>query len=139
MTGENDVGSTSKMSKMLKKKNSFKDFYNSLEVNLLEISNKLKPFWTDEDCKINPKHIRPFRYWNNANGMCNSNEQDCLHISKSARRYGVINLYDRLTISQLKKWEADGTFKRIYDFILSDKIKHLFKESNLFFDWYFPL
>ena len=92
----------------------------------VEISNKLKPFWTDEDCKINPKHIRPFRYWNNANGMCNSNEQDCLHISKSARRYGVINLYDRLTISQLKKWEADGTFKRIYDFILSDKIKHLF-------------
>jgi hypothetical protein len=58
--------------------------------------------------------------------MCFSNEQDCLHISKSARRYGVINLYDRLTISQLKKWEADGTFKKIYDFIQSDKIKHLF-------------
>jgi len=41
-----------------------------------EISNKLKPFWTDEDSKINPKHIRPFRYWNNANGMCFSNEEN---------------------------------------------------------------
>ena len=28
----------------------------------VEISNRLKPFWTDEDSKINPKHIRPFRY-----------------------------------------------------------------------------
>ena len=92
----------------------------------VEISNKLKPFWTDEDCKINPKHIRPFRYWNNANGMCFSNEQDCLHISKSARRYGVINLYDRLTVAELEKFEKDGTFKRIYDFIQSDRIKHLF-------------
>jgi hypothetical protein len=92
----------------------------------VEISNKLKPFWTDEDCKINPKHIRPFRYWNNANGMCFSNEEDCLHISKSARRYGVINLYDRLSVKQLEKYEEDGTFKKIYDFIQSDKIKHLF-------------
>ena len=92
----------------------------------VEISNKLKPFWTDEDCKINPKHIRPFRYWNNANGMCFSNEEDCLHISKSARRYGVINLYPRLSVSQLEKFEEDGTFKRIYGFIQSDRIKHLF-------------
>ena len=35
----------------------------------VEISNKLKPFWTDEDSKINPKHIRPFRYWNNQEDM----------------------------------------------------------------------
>jgi len=91
-----------------------------------EISNKLKPFWTDEDSKINPKHIRPFRYWNNANGMCFSNEQNCLHLGKSSRRYGVINLYDRLSVSKLLKFEKEGVFKKIYNFIQSDKIKHLF-------------
>ena len=91
-----------------------------------EISNKLKPFWTDEDSKINPKHIRPFRYWNNANGMCFSNEQNCLHLGKSSRRYGVINLYDRLSRSKLVKFEKEGVFKKIYKFIQSYKIKHLF-------------
>jgi len=92
----------------------------------VEISNKLKPFWTDEDCKINPKHIRPFRYWNNANGMCLSNEEDCLYIGKTSRRYAVINLYDCLSVAKLEAFEKDGTFKKIYDFIHSDKVKHLF-------------
>jgi len=92
----------------------------------VEISNRLKPFWTDEDSKINPKHIRPFRYWNNCNGMCFSNEQDCLHIGKSSRRYCVINLYPRLNVAALQKHEKEGTFEKIYSFIQSDKIKHLF-------------
>ena len=92
----------------------------------VEISNKLKPFWTDEDSKINPKHIRPFRYWNNCNGMCFSNEENCLHLGKSSRRYGVINLYDRLNPSKLLEFEKKGIFKKIYKFIQSDKIKHLF-------------
>tara|TARA_R110000803_G_scaffold170913_2_gene233857 strand:- start:345 stop:2903 length:2559 start_codon:yes stop_codon:yes gene_type:complete len=91
-----------------------------------EISNKLKPFWTDEDSKINPKHIRPFRYWNNANGMCFSNEENCLHLGKSSRRYGVINLYDRLSLAKLQQFENDGTFEKIWKFIQSDRIKHLF-------------
>ena len=91
-----------------------------------EISNKLKPFWTDEDSKINPKHIRPFRYWNNANGMCFSNEQNCLHLGRSSRRYGVLNLYERLPVSKLVEFEKNGTFEKIYKFIQSDKIKHLF-------------
>ena len=92
----------------------------------VEISNRLKPFWTDEDSKINPKHIRPFRYWNNCNGMCFSNEQDCLHIGKSSRRYLVINLYDRLNVAKLQEHEELGTFEKIYNFIQSDKIKNLF-------------
>jgi len=92
----------------------------------VEISNKLKPFWTDEDSKINPKHIRPFRYWNNCNGMCLSNEENCLHLGKSSRRYAVINLYDRLNPAKLIQFEKDGVFKKIYKFIQSDKIKHLF-------------
>ena len=91
----------------------------------VQISNKLKPFWTDEDCKINPKHIRPFRYWNNVNGICFSNEKDCLHVVGS-RRYCVINQYERLHPNKLLELEEDGTFKKIYEFILSDKIKHLF-------------
>ena len=91
----------------------------------VEISNRLKPFWTDEDSKINPKHIRPFRYWNNCNGMCFSNEQDCLHIGKSSRRYCVINLYGRLNVASLEQHEKKGTFEKIYKFIQSDKIKHL--------------
>ena len=91
----------------------------------VQISNKLKPFWTDEDCKINPKHIRPFRYWNNVNGICFSNEKDCLHVVGS-RRYGVINQFNKLTPETLWKLEEDGTFKKLYDFILSDQIKHLF-------------
>ena len=91
-----------------------------------EISNKLKPFWTDEDSKINPKHIRPFRYWNNANGMCFSNEENCLHLGKSSRRYGVLNLYNRLPVSKLIEFEKNGTFEKIYNFIQSDKIQHLF-------------
>ena len=92
----------------------------------VEISNKLKPFWTDEDSKINPKHIRPFRYWNNANGMCFSNEDNCLHLGKSSRRYGVINQKENLPLSRIIKLEKDGVFKKIYDFIKSDKTKHLF-------------
>jgi len=91
-----------------------------------EISNKLKPFWTDEDSKINPKHIRPFRYWNNANGMCFSNEENCLYLGKSSRRYGVLNLYERLPVSKLVEFEKNGTFEKIYNFIQSDKIQHLF-------------
>jgi transposase len=92
----------------------------------VEISNKLKPFWTDEDSKINPKHIRPFRYWNNANGMCFSNEDNCLHLGKSSRRYGVINQKEILPLSRIVKLEKDGVFKKIYDFIKSDKTKQLF-------------
>jgi len=91
-----------------------------------EISNKLKPFWTDEDSKINPKHIRPFRYWNNANGVCFSNERGCLFLGKSSRRYGVLDLYERLPLSKLEQFEKDGTFEKIWKFIQSDKIKHLF-------------
>lgn len=78
----------------------------------VEISNRLKPFWTDEDSKINPKHIRPFRYWNNCNGMCFSNEQDCLHIGKSSRRYLVINLYDRLNVAKLQEHEELELLRR---------------------------
>ena len=91
----------------------------------VQISNKLKPFWTDEDSKINPKHIRPFRYWNNCNGICFSNEKDCLHVVGS-RRYAVINQFERLNPTILNEMEKDGTFKKLYDFILSDNIKHLF-------------
>ena len=91
----------------------------------VEISNRLKPFWTDEDSKINPKHISPIRYWINCNGMCFSNEQDCLHIGKSSRRYLVINLYDRLNVAKLQEHEELGTFEKIYNFIQSDKIKNL--------------
>ena len=91
----------------------------------VQISNKLKPFWTDEDSKINPKHIRPFRYWNNVNGICFSNEKDCLHVVGS-RRYCVINQFERLSSKILMGLEEDGTFKKLYDFILSDKIEHLF-------------
>ena len=90
----------------------------------VEISNKLKNFWTDEDAKINPKHIRPFHYWNNANGICFSNEKDCLHISNSARRYLVI--HQDISINELKGFEEDGTFADLYEFIHSDKIAHLF-------------
>jgi len=92
----------------------------------VEISNKLKPFWTDEDCKINPKHIRPFRYFNNCNGICYSNEEDCLHISKGSRRYGVINQFNRLTSEKIEEMEQDGTFASIYEFLQSGKAKHLF-------------
>lgn len=91
-----------------------------------EISNKMKPFWTDEDCKINPKHIRPFRYWNNANGICFSNERGCLYLGKSSRRYAVLDLYERLTVSKLEQFEKDGTFEKIWNFIQSDKIAYLF-------------
>jgi len=92
----------------------------------IEISNKLKPFWTDEDCKINPKHIRPFRYYNNCNGICFSNEEDCLHIGKGSRRYGVINQFNRLTLDKIEEMEEDGTFTGIYKFLESGKAKHLF-------------
>ena len=92
----------------------------------VEISNKLKPFWTDEDCKINPKHIRPFRYWNNCNGICFSNEKDCLHIGKGSRRYGVINQYNRLTLEMIEGMEQDGTFTNIYKFLETGGAKHLF-------------
>tara|TARA_R100001377_G_scaffold44974_1_gene25664 strand:+ start:272 stop:2890 length:2619 start_codon:yes stop_codon:yes gene_type:complete len=92
----------------------------------LEISNKLKPFWTDEDCKINPKHIRPYRYWNNCNGTALSNEKDCLYISKSSRRYCVIDQYVNLTVPIIEKFEKDGVFKKIYSVIDTDKIQHLF-------------
>ena len=91
-----------------------------------EISNKMKPFWTDEDAKINPKHIRPFRYWNNVNGLCFSNEENCLYLGKSSRRYGVLNLYERLPVSKLEEFEKDGTFERPWKFVQSDRIKHLF-------------
>jgi len=43
-----------------------------------------------------------------------------------SRRYCVINQFNRLTPEILMGLEEDGTFKRLYDFILSDKIKHLF-------------
>ena len=92
--------------------------------NKTEISNKLKPFWTDEQTKINPKHIRPYYYFNNANGICFSNEEDCLYLGKSSRRYIV--MHQNFSVKQLEQFEADGLFKNLYDFILSDKMKYLF-------------
>lgn len=92
----------------------------------IEISNKLKPFWTDEECKINPKHIRPFKYYNNCNGICFSNEEDCLHIGAGSRRYGVINQFNRLTLDMIEDMEEDGTFSNIYEFLEAGKAKHLF-------------
>mgnify|MGYP003112201052 FL=1 len=94
----------------------------------VEISNKLKPFWTDEDAKINPKYVRPFRYWNNCNGIALSNEIDCLHISNSSRRYLGINQYagGGCEPEKLLEYEDDGTFARLYEFINSAKIAHLF-------------
>ena len=90
----------------------------------VEISNKLKNFWTDEDTKINPKHIRPYRYWNNCNGICFSNERDCLHISESSRRYLVI--HQDIEVKELEIMEREGSFKRLYEIIDSDRIAHLF-------------
>ena len=90
----------------------------------VEISNKMKPFWTDPQTKINPKNIRPYRYWNNCNGCMFSNEPDCLHIGKSARRYIVI--HQDLSAVELETLEENGTFQRLYDFVKSDKIAHLF-------------
>ena len=91
------------------------------------VPDLLKAMNSKKSLKVrNPKHIRPFRYWNNCNGMCFSNEQDCLHIGKSSRRYLVINLYDRLNVAKLQEHEELGTFEKIYNFIQSDKIKNLF-------------
>ena len=90
----------------------------------VEISNKLKNFWTDEDTKINPKHIRPFRYWNNTNGICFSNQTDCLYMSNSSRRYLVI--HQDILVKELQRMEDDGSFKKLYEFVNSDRIAHLF-------------
>ena len=92
----------------------------------VEITNKLKPFWTDEDCKINPKHIRPFRYYNNCNGIGYSNEEDCLQIGKGSRRYGVINQFNRLNLEEIEAMENDGTFASIYKFLEEGGAKYLF-------------
>jgi hypothetical protein len=56
------------------------------------ISAKIKPFISDDFLNINEKGKPIYKYLNNCNAMIFSNDENCLHLDTSSRRYFVCNV-----------------------------------------------
>ncbi|WP_448187728.1 primase-helicase family protein [Azospirillum sp. sgz301742] len=53
----------------------------------LELANKLKPMITQEEIRINEKHVRPYRIKNVANFFCTTNHEDPIILERGDRRW----------------------------------------------------
>ena len=97
------------------------------------ISAKIKPFISDDFLNINEKGKPIYKYLNNCNAMIFSNDENCLHIDTSSRRYYVCNV--KISTNEIEQWAKNDVFKKLwfiaeefadelmYHFIYNVKIK----------------
>ena len=76
------------------------------------ISAKIKPFISDDFLNINEKGKPIYKYLNNCNAMIFSNDENCLHIDTSSRRYYVCNV--KVSTSEIEKMAKNDEFKRLW-------------------------
>ena len=76
------------------------------------ISAKIKPFISDDFLNINEKGKPIYKYLNNCNAMIFSNDENCLHIDTSSRRYYVCNV--KTTTKEIEQMANDDVFKRLW-------------------------
>ena len=81
-----------------------------------EVSNRLKSIFADPFIVINPKNKPNYETPNICNFMVNSNDDRCLHLEQSSRRYFIINIkHDREQI--IKKLNNSDVLKTILETI----------------------
>ena len=83
------------------------------------VSAKIKPFISDDFLNINEKGKPIYKYLNNCNAMAFSNDEDCLHIDTSSRRYLVIVV--KTSVKEIEKMTDNGDFKRLWN--ATDKLR----------------
>ena len=90
------------------------------------ISAKIKPFISDDFLNINEKGKQIYKYLNNCNAMIFSNDENCLHIDTSSRRYYVCNV--KISNQQIEKMATGGDFKKLWFIVknFSDELMHYF-------------
>lgn len=76
------------------------------------ISAKIKPFISDDFLNINEKGKPIYKYLNNCNAMIFSNDENCLHIDTSSRRYYVCNV--KVSTNEIEKMAKNDEFKRLW-------------------------
>ncbi len=76
------------------------------------ISAKIKPFISDDFLNINEKGKPIYKYLNNCNAMIFSNDENCLHIDTSSRRYYVCNV--KVSTNEIEKWSKNDVFKKLW-------------------------
>ena len=76
------------------------------------ISAKIKPFISDDFLNINEKGKPIYKYLNNCNAMIFSNDENCLHIDTSSRRYYVCNV--KVSTQEIEKMANNDEFKRLW-------------------------
>jgi hypothetical protein len=90
------------------------------------ISAKIKPFISDDFLNINEKGKPIYKYLNNCNAMIFSNDENCLHIDTSSRRYYVCNV--KISTNEIEQWAKNDVFKKLW-FIaeeFADELMHHF-------------
>jgi hypothetical protein len=76
------------------------------------ISAKIKPFISDDFLNINEKGKPIYKYLNNCNAMIFSNDENCLHLDTSSRRYFVCNV--KISNQEIENMAESGEFKRLW-------------------------
>ena len=76
------------------------------------ISAKIKPFISDDFLNINEKGKPIYKYLNNCNAMIFSNDENCLHIDTSSRRYYVCNV--KVSTNEIEQMAKNDEFKRLW-------------------------
>jgi len=76
------------------------------------ISAKIKPFISDDFLNINEKGKPIYKYLNNCNAMIFSNDENCLHIDTSSRRYYVCNV--KVSTNEIENMTKNDEFKRLW-------------------------
>ena len=90
------------------------------------ISAKIKPFISDDFLNINEKGKPIYKYLNNCNAMIFSNDENCLHLDTSSRRYFVCNV--KISNQEIETMADRGDFKRLSDIAdnFAEELMHYF-------------
>ena len=93
------------------------------------ISAKIKPFLSDDFLNINEKGKPIYKYLNNCNAMIFSNDENCLHIDTSSRRYYVC--VSKITDKEIRKITDDEVFSQLFMLVdrFSDELMFHFLEE----------
>lgn len=98
--------------------------------NKKHLSNNLKTYITDEWVRINEKALPERDYYNNCNFILFSNEEDCMYVSNSERRYWIKYLNVKPQGDKYWKWfHEEYLEKGGYEFILNYLLQ--LKESKI--------
>ena len=93
------------------------------------ISAKIKPFISDDFLNINEKGKPIYKYLNNCNAMIFSNDENCLHIDTSSRRYYVCNV--KISNKEIEQMTNNDEFKHLWFVVenFADQLFYYFKHE----------